>query len=60
MIYIHPAECARCGQSLVIGAGDEFFTTGDLYLQITRDGTMAAKALCKNIKVCDEYLAAHP
>ena len=59
MIFIVEAECFRCGQPLRIDPGiDSGIGTGDLYLKVTRAGLTGA-AQCKNIMVCDEYLAEH-
>ena len=62
MIYIGPAECARCGQALTVypnELGHALDGTGDLYLQVTRSGITNAKVLHKNIMSCDEWLANH-
>ena len=61
MIFIYPAECARCGQSLKIypGIQDGPDATGDLYLQVTSDGALQARAQCKNVISCDAWRAEH-
>ena len=56
MIKATYVECARCGQPLQINPP---LDTGDLFLQVNRHGVIRAEARCKNIMVCDDWLAEH-